>query len=858
MELHPESRPPIAKTIEHSFSLHNVTITDDYSWMRWIDNDSDVMAYIQAENAFADYKMAKYADLQSIILNELNSWTLKSVANTKVVNSQLCDPLAVDRRNFWEHGSFMYWTFQPEEMKHSVYMRQASFPDKCGCVKYIDGEDEQVVLDLNTVVPSNATYAQIGIFEISLYDEDLLAFSLDLRGSENFRIFIKNIRTGENLGPPEGIEGTYYSGRWAVETVLGVKRHWFYYNVLHPTLRVPSLIYRVCVVGCNSKMERLSVIDEADELVIESKEEWVYSEQDPSLTTELESDYGGCSVVLKINGLDLSESRLIAFNGVLNEYFQPVFKREKGVLYDIVFSLDFAFIRTNAMGALEFQIVQVDVAEALKPNSLELILTNPHKVLLHHEPGRFIEKMEVFASHLVAWVWKRGFRHFIVISLETAGTTFSLPPPASVPYSIFPATNDDMETRLFRRYMTTCFTFSNSSMKNPVQVHSYDMVSAATTLLIQDFFLDFDSERYEEFVEWVLPHPGRLQPIPIYVLRSRKHPNSHRLLLRAYGAYGGFQEAKFSTDIFSLIDRGFSYAICHPRGDSDMGRAWYLEGKLTKKKNTFTDTLECIEHLIKKGYTSAGSVAVLGRSAGGLIAGTAINHWSWFDRARNNKNAFVRAVVAQVPFVDPINDMIDISVPWTAYEWSEWGDPRESRDIFEAMMDYSPYMNIKNNSFFPHIYISGGFNVSTNGSSNWTKMDLAQLTRRSFWRCRRLPAARLLSVLDGDGTGDVDFKEFISGLSAFSSKGNKEEKLRFAFKVYDMDRDGFISNGELFLVLKMMVGNNLRDNQLQQIVDKTIMEADLDMDGKISFDEFSKVVENTDIARQMTLENDRF
>ncbi|KAJ3412177.1 ATP binding domain 4 [Chytridiales sp. JEL 0842] len=119
-------------------------------------------------------------------------------------------------------------------------------------------------------------------------------------------------------------------------------------------------------------------------------------------------------------------------------------------------------------------------------------------------------------------------------------------------------------------------------------------------------------------------------------------------------------------------------------------------------------------------------------------------------------------------------------------------------------------------------------------------------------------AARLLSVLDGDGTGDVDFKEFISGLSAFSSKGNKEEKLRFAFKVYDMDRDGFISNGELYLVLKMMVGNNLKDQQLQQIVDKTIMEADADMDGKISFAEFTKVVENTDIARQMTLESDRF
>ena len=109
-------------------------------------------------------------------------------------------------------------------------------------------------------------------------------------------------------------------------------------------------------------------------------------------------------------------------------------------------------------------------------------------------------------------------------------------------------------------------------------------------------------------------------------------------------------------------------------------------------------------------------------------------------------------------------------------------------------------------------------------------------------------------MFDNDGSGDVDFKEFLIGLSAFSAKGKKEDKLKFVFKVYDMDRDGFISNGELFLVLKMMVGNNLKDSQLQQIVDKTIMEADLDMDGKVSFDEFTKMVESTDIARQMTLE----
>ncbi|PHH55865.1 Calcineurin subunit B [Ceratocystis fimbriata CBS 114723] len=114
-------------------------------------------------------------------------------------------------------------------------------------------------------------------------------------------------------------------------------------------------------------------------------------------------------------------------------------------------------------------------------------------------------------------------------------------------------------------------------------------------------------------------------------------------------------------------------------------------------------------------------------------------------------------------------------------------------------------------------------------------------------------ATRMIAIFDEDGGGDVDFQEFVSGLSAFSSKGNKEQKLRFAFKVYDIDRDGFISNGELFIVLKMMVGDNLKDQQLQQIVDKTIMEADLDGDGRISFEEFTKMVENTDVSMSMTL-----
>jgi len=159
-------------------------------------------------------------------------------------------------------------------------------------------------------------------------------------------------------------------------------------------------------------------------------------------------------------------------------------------------------------------------------------------------------------------------------------------------------------------------------------------------------------------------------------------------------------------------------------------------------------------------------------------------------------------------------------------------------------------------------------------TSNFTGPELERLKRRfmkldrdgngmidrhEFFQIQQIAnnplATRLMAIFDEDGGGTVDFQEFVGGLSAFSSKGNRDDKLRFAFKVYDVDRDGYISNGELFLVLKMMVGNNLKDSQLQQIVDKTILEADVDGDGKLSFAEFATVVAKTDIAKQMTLEH---
>ncbi len=136
---------------------------------------------------------------------------------------------------------------------------------------------------------------------------------------------------------------------------------------------------------------------------------------------------------------------------------------------------------------------------------------------------------------------------------------------------------------------------------------------------------------------------------------------------------------------------------------------------------------------------------------------------------------------------------------------------------------------------------------------SWFGKGGADLELRELTTANALRQCRMIAIFDEDGGGDVDFQEFVSGLSAFSSKGNKEQKLRFAFKVYDIDRDGYISNGELFIVLKMMVGSNLKDQQLQQIVDKTIMEADLDKDGKISFEEFTRMVETTDVSMSMTL-----
>jgi oligopeptidase B len=236
---------------------------------------------------------------------------------------------------------------------------------------------------------------------------------------------------------------------------------------------------------------------------------------------------------------------------------------------------------------------------------------------------------------------------------------------------------------------------------------------------------------------WAPSRQNKLLKIPISLVKSPHVKGPMHVLVIAYGAYGGFQDPSFNPDFFPLLDRGIAIAICHPRGDADLGTDWYLNGKGVHKENTFLDVGDCMHHLIQKGITSPGLIALKARSAGGLLAGYVINHYGWIPSMIQRDDAMVKVVIAQVPFIDPIRDMLNASIPWTPFEYFEWGNPIQDQVLFKAMLQYSPYENIRPRPL-PAILVTAGIQDSRVPYWEPTKY-VAKLRahHQNAWNCHR-------------------------------------------------------------------------------------------------------------------------
>ncbi|KAL0358243.1 UNVERIFIED_CONTAM: Protease 2, partial [Sesamum calycinum] len=323
--------------------------------------------------------------------------------------------------------------------------------------------------------------------------------------------------------------------------------------------------------------------------------------------------------------------------------------------------------------------------------------TSATTVILPHRPSVNIQEMQLFSDHLVVYERENGLPKITVYCLPATGEPLGRLQGGKTVDFVDPIYSVDPSESQFS---SSILRFRYNSLRTPPSVYDYDMNSGISVLKKIDVVLGgFESANYITERQWATAADGTQIPISIVYRKDLvKLDGSDALLLYGYGSYEVCIDPYFKASRLSLLDRGFIFAIAHVRGGGEMGRPWYENGKLLKKKNTFTDFIACAEYLVEKKYCSKEKLCIEGRSAGGLLIGAVINM---------RPNLF-KAAVAGVPFVDVLTTMLDPTIPLTTSEWEEWGDPRKEEFYF-YMKSYSPVDNITAQNY-PAILVTAGLN----------------------------------------------------------------------------------------------------------------------------------------------------
>ncbi|HZE74733.1 MAG TPA: S9 family peptidase [Gemmatimonadales bacterium] len=505
---------------------------------------------------------------------------------------------------------------------------------------------EELLLDLNQL--DRGPHLRLGASEVSP-DHRYLAFTVDFSGDEAHTLLVRDLATGELLA--DRITGTAPLVAWADDNTL------FY--VLVDEARRPWAAHR----------HRLGS-DPADDAL-------VYAERDEAFFVEVGRTRSGEWVLLEIASATTTEIRALPAALPLGEP-RLLLAREQGVEYAVAPHGDRIFILTN-QAAVNFRVVEAPIADP-RPEHWREVLQHSDRVKL--------DGIDLFRGHLVVWEREDGLPQVRVIDLASgAEHRIELPEPA---FAIFRGANSDFDTATLR--------LTYASLVTPPTVVDYDMVSRAVTVLKRSPVRGYDPSRYRAERLTATAPDGTGVPVSLVYRWPFPLDGSRPALLVGYGAYGACYEAGFQAHFLSLLDRGFVVAIAHVRGGEDLGRRWYEDGKVLRKRNTFTDFIAAAEYLIAEGYTSADRLAINGASAGGLLMGA----------VTNLRPELFRVVVAEVPFLDVVNTMLDPSLPLTVIEYEEWGDPADPA-AYACMRSYSPYDNIERKAY-PHMLVTGGLN----------------------------------------------------------------------------------------------------------------------------------------------------
>lgn len=511
---------------------------------------------------------------------------------------------------------------------------------------------EEILLDVDKMAEGYPYYSAVG-FSISP-DSKLMAFAVDTVSRREYTIYVKNLVSGELY--KDEIPRTSGSSIWANDNKT------LFYTAKNPITLLSEKINRH-TLGTDVKADTT-----------------VYQENDNTNYIGVGKSKNGAYIFIQSEGTLSSEVYYLKSddpNGVF-QIFQP---RIKDVLYQVTALEDRFLIITND-GAKNFKVMQCPLHKTNKEN---------WSTFIAHRADVLLSEIDEFKDFLVVSERKDGLTQLAVYDLNNKGQHYL--DFGEVTYTVYPSTNVEYNTDKLR--------YGYSSLVTPSSTFEYDMKSKRRSLLKQQEVVGgYDLTAYKTERVFAKAKDGTVIPISIVYKDGFKRDGKAPLLLYAYGSYGYSMDPTFSSARLSLLDRGFCYAIAHIRGGEEMGRYWYDDGKMMKKMNTFTDFIDCGHYLIDQKFTSLGHLYAQGGSAGGLLMGV----------VANLEPELWNGIIAQVPFVDVVNTMLDDSIPLTTNEYDEWGNPNE-KDAYYYMKSYSPYENVEEKAY-PNMLVTTGLHDS--------------------------------------------------------------------------------------------------------------------------------------------------
>ena len=533
---------------------------------------------------------------------------------------------------------------------YDYYERYAEAAEhECICRRPAGGGDEQVLLD-GQILAAGRAFFEMGT-ALQSPDHKLMAWSLDDKGSEFYTLRIRALDYGADFA--DTIVDTDGSAVWSADS-----RSIFY--VKNDANHRPSRVYR----------HRLGSDPRDDALLFE--------ELDPAWFVHIRDTQSGRFLVVTVRDHDSSESHLLDLESD-EASLRLVEKRAPGLRYDLEHHGTRLLIRTNADGAEDFKIVEAPLDQPGRAHWRDVVA---------HKPGCLIVTGATFRDFFVRLQRENGLPAIVVRSFATgAETSIAFDEEA---YALGMQSGFEFDTQTLR--------FTYSSMTTPEETYDFDMRTGARVLRKRDEIPSgHDPSRYVTRRIFARADDG--ESVPISILHRRDCPldGTAPVLLYGYGSYGYAMPASFSANRLSLVDRGFVHAIAHVRGGTDKGWRWYADGKLGKKHNTFTDFTAAARALIAANMTSAGRIVAQGGSAGGLLMGAVVNL----------APELFAGIIADVPFVDALNTILDDTLPLTPPEWLEWGNPITDRAAFDTIRAYSPYDNVRATRYPPILALGG-------------------------------------------------------------------------------------------------------------------------------------------------------